>query len=119
MGSFDQRLERLEWRESLAAAEELRELWAGVPAEVLARWAVMQHGVKGEALEEVVQKIATEGASEYGITDEIMRRAIGPDAEQITDEERRRRLREILAEAYHGEQGWRVQQEIDRLLEGD
>lgn len=108
-----------QWRESLEAADRLRELWADVPAEVLARWATMQHGVEeGEALVEIEKKLAVEGA-EYGISDELMWQALGPDAEQITDEERQRRLREVLAEAYYGEQGYRVQQEIDRLLKGD
>src|SRR5215218_1838600 len=32
-----------QWRESLEAADRLRELWAGVPDQVLARWATMQH----------------------------------------------------------------------------
>ena len=105
-----------QWRESLEAADRVRELFAAVPVEVLARWAAMLHEKKGEAREEVAQKIATEGASVFGITDELMRKALGPDVDEITDEERRRRLREILADNYFTERGWRVQQEIDRLL---
>jgi hypothetical protein len=108
-----------EWREAFEAAEELRERYAAVPDEVLARWAIRQHDLEegGPELEEVEQEIATEGGEEYGITDELMWKAVGPDAEEIPDEERQRRLMEILVDSFYGEQGWRVQQEIYRLME--
>jgi hypothetical protein len=44
-------------------------------------------------------------------------RAIGPDVEGIPAEEHSRRLREILADIYYGEQGYRIQQGIDKLME--
>jgi hypothetical protein len=104
-----------EWREALEAAEELREKHAAIPDEVLARWAIVGRDVQEE--EEEGGSDLEEDLEEYGITDELAMRAIGPDAEEIPDEERERRLVEILAESYYGEQGWRVQQEIYRLME--
>jgi hypothetical protein len=104
------------WRESFARADELRERYAAVPDETLARWTVMQHELEeGDSREEVAETIAAEG-ERFGITEELMLRAIGPDVEEITDEERMRRLRENLAEVYYGEKGYRIQQHINRLV---
>lgn len=50
---------------------------------------------------------------------ELSYKAVGPDIEEITIEECERRLAEILADTYYGEQGYRVAQHIDKLLRGD
>lgn len=107
-----------EWREAFEAADELRELYALVPDEVFARWVVWKHELEegvGE-LDHVVEKINTE-AEAYGITDELIVKAVGPDAEEITDDEIGRRFLEILADMYYGERGWHIQQAINRLME--
>jgi hypothetical protein len=105
------------WRESFVAADELRRKFAAVPDEVSARWLVWLHELEqGEGDDHVIEKMDTE-AEEYGITNELMWKALGPDAEEIPDEERERRLMKILANFYYGEQGYRIQQEIYRLLE--
>jgi hypothetical protein len=105
------------WREAFVAADELREKYAAVPEETLAQWVVWQHGLEEGAGDDVAVKISTEGNG-CGITNELLWKAIGPDAEEITDDECMRRLREIFADFFYGEQGYRVQQHIDRLVRG-
>jgi hypothetical protein len=53
----------------------------------------------------------------YRITTELLWRTIGPDADEILDEEQQRRLRQTLAGFYYGERGYEVQKRIDRLME--
>jgi hypothetical protein len=88
------------------AADELRERYARVPDETLA-WGV---ATKSET------EIAGE-AKAYGVTEDLIRRAMGPDIAEITDEERWRRHREMLSDLYYGEQGYRVQRHLT-LSEG-
>ena len=105
-----------EWREAFVAADELRERHARVPEETLARWAVMQHEIEHGEPHALAERIAAEG-ERYGITDELFLKALGPDADEITDEEIGRRTREILAEDYYGERGYLIQKHIDRLMD--
>ena len=104
-------------RESLAAADELREKYMAVPDETLARWVVWQRNLEEGESHEVEEALARE-ADAHGITEGLMRSAVGPDAEEVREEERARRLREILADLYHGEKGYRVQQRIEELGAG-
>jgi hypothetical protein len=93
-----------EWQETFVAADKLRERYARVPDETLAWWIA----TKSEA------EIAGE-AEAYGITEDLIRRAMGPDIEEITDEEMWRRHREMLSDLYYGEQGYRVQRHLTPL----
>jgi len=95
-----------EWREAFVAADELRDRYARVPDESLAWWIT----TKSEA--EIAREIEA-----YGITEALIRRAMGPDIEEITDEEMWRRHREMLSDLYYGEQGYKVQRRLT-LLEG-
>lgn len=107
-----------EWQEAFEAAEALRRAYAGVPEEVFARWLVSLREAagseEGDRLGEAVREISAE-AEEFGITDELMHQAVGPDVGNNVPEEQERRLREILADFYYGEQGYRVLQHIIRL----
>jgi hypothetical protein len=95
-----------EWREALVAADKLRERYARVPDETLAWWVA----TKSEA------DVARE-AEVYGITEDLIRRAMGPDLAEVADEEMWRRHREMLSDLYYGEKGYRVQRRL-ALLEG-
>lgn len=105
------------WREAFAGADELRERYAAVPDGLLAQWAIMQHDREEGELRDVEEDVAAESDA-YGITDELLLKAVGPDAEEIPPEELIRRLTaDVLADFYYGEQGYRVQQHIDRLMQ--
>jgi hypothetical protein len=104
-----------QWLESLIAADELRERHAAVPEEVVARWAVAQHETEQGGSHDLGEQITAEGES-YAITDELISKAIGPDFEELADEEVLRRFRGIVAEAYYGERGYRIQKHIERLM---
>lgn len=105
-----------EWRESFVAADELRERSAAVPDEHHARIVVMQYELEQGGSDEIKRQIAAEH-ERLGLTDELLLKAIGPDAEEIPDEEQRRRLQEILAEYHYGERAYRIQKCIDRLMD--
>lgn len=106
-----------EWRESFVAARELLEKYMAVPVEALARWATWQYEIEEGADDEgnLEEKQAHE-ARAHGITEELMLAAIGPDAEEIEEDELMRRRREILADLHYGEKGYQVQQHITRLM---
>jgi hypothetical protein len=104
------------WRECLIAADELRERHAAVPDEVVAGWTVAHHEREQGGSHELADQIGAESQS-YGITDELISKAIGPDFEELSVEEARRRFRDILAEDYYGERGYRIHKHIVRLLD--
>lgn len=97
-----------EWRESFEAAEVLLERCLAAPDETLAEVLVAAEEWRGED--------AHEGLQALGITPELAEWAVGPDLDEIPDEERDRRLREILADFYYGAKGYEVQRHITRLV---
>ena len=105
-----------EWRDSLIAADELRERYAGVPDEVVAWRAVAQYEMGQGGSHELGEQITAQGES-YGISDALISRALGPDFEELADEEVRRRFRDILAEEFYGERGYRIQKHTERLMD--
>ena len=105
-----------ELRESFAAADELREKYMAVPDEVLARWSIWQHELEEGDGDDLEEKLARE-ADAHGVTEELVLAAIGPDADEVGDEECRRRLRETLADLHYGEKAFRIQQHITRLMD--
>ncbi len=103
------------WRESLEAGDELRAKYNAIPEEVLAEGYVRlgQIGGEGQALEEWSARYE----EAFGITDELVRRAVGPDVYELSEEEHAFRLHEYLADAMYGEKSWRIRRHIDRLAE--
>ncbi len=110
-----------EWSEAFEAAEELRERYMDASDVDLARLLVAGHRLRSqeEGDEEDLASLEEWCADErerLGITDELMREAVGPDSEEISQEEGDRRLHEILGDFFYGEKGYRVQQHITRLV---
>ena len=106
-----------EWAEAFEAADELRELYAAVPDETLARWSLETREAEQRG-EDDPGRAAADDAEGYGITDAALWAAVGPDADEIPPEEAERRLREALADLYYGERGYEVQKHIDRMAPG-
>lgn len=52
--------------------------------------------------------------SRFGITGELMIKAIGPDFAEIIEEEQRRRINEYLADLFFGEKGYRIRRHMMR-----
>jgi hypothetical protein len=105
------------WREAFEAADELRRRYAAVPDETLAELFVaandLTEGRGGDHLEEQL----TAEFARRGITAELEKKALGPDAEEISDDEARWRTQEILEDLFYGEQGYRVQQRMNQLMQ--
>ncbi len=104
-----------QWRESFVAADELRERSAAVPVEVRARLAVMQYELEQGGSHEIESKVAAE-VERLGFTDDLLLKAVGPDVEDITEEERMRRLREVFAEDLYEERGYLIAKRTDQLM---
>jgi hypothetical protein len=68
------------------AADELRERHAEVPEKTVARWAVMQYEIEQGASHELRGQIAAKG-ERYGITDELVLKALGPNSDEIAEDE--------------------------------
>lgn len=113
-----------EWSEAFEAAEELRERYMDASDEVdLAQLLVASHRLRSQEEEgdeedkwASLEEWHTAERERLGITDELLREAVGPDSEEISQEEGNRRLHEILGDFFYGEKGYRVQQHITRLV---
>jgi hypothetical protein len=108
------------WRDAFEAAEVLRDRYLSADPEVLARALVTGHDLEEEENDEAMEeRLAEEMAAaleRLGMTDELHREALGPDIEEITEQERERRLSEILADFYYSEHGYEVQLCVWRLV---
>ena len=107
-----------EWAEAFEAADELRERYMEAPSEELAEILVAAHRLQGGAAEDAdaVGEWIDAELERLGITEELGRKAIGPDGDEIPEEERWRRVMEAVADFYYGEKGYEVQQHITRLV---
>jgi hypothetical protein len=105
------------FRESFEAAATLRERIVAVPPEDLAEVFVALHDAEEGARDpEHAEELLCALEERWGLDAELQDKAIGPDAEEVSEEERMRRVREVFAELYYGELGYRVQQHITRLV---
>lgn len=103
-----------EWRESFVAGEEFRERYVAIPDEALVE-AFMRLQEIAEDDEEELAGWNAEYGEPFGITEDLLKRAVGPDFDEITEEERMRRLNVYLADEAVDEKGWRVCSQINRL----
>jgi len=90
------------WRDSFVAGDEMRDRFLSVPDEALVE---MVKGIRTlESLRE-----------EAGISEELVNRALGPDHEEIPEEEQVRRIIEYMADAFFGEKAYRVHKLVLKL----
>jgi hypothetical protein len=107
-----------EWRESFVCGNELRERYAAIPDEVLAEGFIRLREItdRGWDEEEYAEWHANyEGR--FGITAELVKSAIGPGVEEITEENSQWALHEYAADVIIGEKGYRIQRHMKRLSE--
>jgi hypothetical protein len=105
-----------EWRESFAAGEEFRERYAIMPDGVLVEAFMRLQEVEGDE-EDRLARWNIQHDEPFGITEDLLERAVGPDFGEITEEERMRRLNVYLADDVCDEKEWRVCSQINRLRE--
>jgi hypothetical protein len=101
-----------EWRESFAAGEEFRERYATMPDGVLIE-AFMRLQEVEEGGEDGLFTWNVQHGEPFGITEDLLDRAVGPDFGEITKEERIRRLNVYLADDVCDEKEWRVCSQIN------
>jgi hypothetical protein len=104
-----------EWRGSFAAGEEFRERYIAMPDEALVKAFMRLQEVEGD--EDRLLAWNVQHGESFGITEDLLQRAVGPDFGEITEEERMRRLNVCLADADCDEKEWRVCSQINRLRE--
>ena len=105
------------WRESLEAGDELRKKYGAIPDEVLAEGYVCLSEIKKAADEEALWEWSAYFQGVFGVSDELLRIAVGPDIDEITEAESTWRLHEYLADAFYGERAWRIHRHMCRLVE--
>jgi hypothetical protein len=101
-----------EWRESFAAGEEFRERYVAIPDEALVEAFMRLQEVEEE------DRFAcwnVQHSEPFGMTEDLLQRAVGPDFGEITKEERIRRLNVYLADDVCDEKEWRVCSQMNRL----
>jgi hypothetical protein len=103
-----------EWRESFAAGEEFRERYATMPDGVLVEAFMRLQEVEGGD-EDGLFTWNVQHGEPFGITEDLLERAVGPDFGEITKEERIRRLNVYLADDVCDEKEWRVCSQMNRL----
>jgi hypothetical protein len=103
-----------EWRESFAAGEEFRERYVAMPDEALVE-AFMRLQEVEEGDEDGLFTWNVQHGEPFGITEDLLERAVGPDFDEITEEERIRRLNVYLADDVCDEKEWRVCSQMNRL----
>lgn len=110
-----------EWDAALVASEKLRERYLAMPAEHVALWWLeageLQERGEPEAALEAHERSYEEP---YGITEEVLRTALGPNAAVLTDEERGWMLRAAMdddreAEAAVWEQRWQIREAVRHM----
>jgi hypothetical protein len=105
-----------EWRESFAAGEEFRERYVAIPDEALVKAFMRLQEVEEDEEDRLIAWNVQHGES-FGITEDLLQRAVGPDFDEITEEERIRRLNVYLADDVCDEKEWRVCSQINILRE--
>ena len=103
-----------EWRESFSAGEEFRERYVAIPDGVLVE-AFMRLQEVEESEEDGLFTWNVQHSEPFGITEDLLERAVGPDFGEITEEERIRRLNVYLADDVCDEKEWRVCSQMNRL----
>ena len=104
-----------EWRESFSAGEELRQRYVAIPEEALVEAFMRLQEVEGD--EDRLACCNVQHGEPFGITEDLLQRAVGPDFGEITEEERIRRLNVYLADDVCDEKEWRVCSQINILRE--
>jgi hypothetical protein len=104
-----------EWRESFAAGEEFRERYVAIPDEALVKAFMRLQEVEGD--EDGLACWNVQHGESFDITEDLLQSVVGPDFDEITEEERIRRLNVYLADEVCDEKEWRVCSQINRLRE--
>jgi hypothetical protein len=84
-----------------------------MPPEVVARWWVESRTLRerGEPIAAINEHAASYEES-YGITEALLERSLGPDADLLTDEEGHWMVSEAIADALCGEWGWAIEKQL-------
>jgi hypothetical protein len=105
-----------EWQESFAAGEEFRERYIAMSDEALVEAFIHLQEVEADDEEGLLAWNVQHGEP-FGITEDLLERAVGPDFDEITEKERLRRLNVYLADDVCDEKEWRLCSQINRLRE--
>jgi hypothetical protein len=102
-----------EWSAAFEAAETLAQRFLSMPPAVVAKWWLEARTLRERGASDA--EIAAHAASyerPYGITEELLTTALGPDREILDDQERHWIVGESIADAMLGEWGWAIEKQI-------
>jgi hypothetical protein len=107
-----------EWCEAFEAGAQLRRLSGAMPPETAALCIAERASLgrrEGGATEEELKQLDTRYLEPHGITEELEERAVGPDADQISEAEKKWRISEHVHAVFISSWGWEVHKHASRL----
>jgi hypothetical protein len=105
-----------EWEAALAASESVRDAFLSMPPEHFAKWRAEARAMKerGEP-KAAIEEHARLHEEPYGISQELLTTALGPNRAMLTDQERNWMLIAPLGDGMAEEWRWQIAQAIRRI----
>jgi hypothetical protein len=105
-----------EWYEAFEAGEELRRLFGAIPPETVALWIVERRRQRERgATDEELKHLDASCLVPHGITEELEERAVGPDADEVSDAEKKWRISEHVHDVFASSWGFQMHKHASRL----
>jgi hypothetical protein len=108
-----------EWREAFEAGAELRRRFAAMPPKWVAAWIVERNRRKeAGATEEELKELDDTYRQPYGITAELEELSIGPDRDELDEDEKQRRIGEYVHDVLSSPWGFEMAEHARKLDTG-
>jgi len=105
-----------EWCEAFEAGAQLRRLFGAIPPETVALWIVERRRQRERgATEEELKQLDTSCLVPHGITEELEERAVGPDADEMPEAEKKWRISEHVHDVFASSWGFQMHKHASRL----
>ena len=105
-----------EWCEAFEAGAQLRRLFGAIPPETVALW-IVERGRQRErgATEQELKHLDARQLASHGVTEELEELALGPDAEEISEPEKKWRILEHVHDIFASSWGFQMRKHASML----
>ena len=105
-----------EWCEAFEAGAQLRSLFGSIPPETVALWIVERRRQRERgATDQELKHLDTKCLVPHGITEELEELAVGPDADEISEAEKKWRISEYVHDVFASSWGLKMHEHASRL----